>query len=411
MKILLIHQYAGNKGDRAVAFAMCNILKELQPQAQIIISTSSPSLWKQEQFYLKNSIQFVPNSWNFKDVKTLKPYWILLSKIKKYTFTIMRELFLIGRFPFISKMFINPLFYKTAQDSDLIISVGGHHFTTLLSRDLVSSINYDAMSILSLKKTFICFSQSFGPFHFHNNRNKKLTYKILSNCSSLFVREGNSIIELKQFNIQQSIIHPTYESVISLNRILQQYQQPSLRKRQIGIAIYATQERSKEAYENYVLTMANSCKYFIMQGYKIVFFPMELKNTPPDDRILIKEVIRNIDNPSECSYIDTDMPTEEHIQKVAECQCFIGHKTHSTIFALASGTPLIAIAYHPKNNEFMKQFGVEQFCINDQHLSTDILLKKFKLLQNDLNQIGEHLFQQAKVFTNNIVSDVRSICQ
>lgn len=411
MKILLIHQYAGNKGDRAVAFAMCSIIKEQHPNSEITISTSSPNLWKEDSFYTKNNIQFIPNSWDFENVGKKNSYWAVLQKIKKYTFTIMRELFLVGNYPAISRMFINPCFSKAVQTSDIVISVGGHHFTTILSRDLVSSINYDAMSVLSQKKRLICFSQSFGPFVFHNNRNKRLTYKILSNCSLLLAREKNSITELENFGISQSYIQITKESVISLNRLFTLYQRPSLREKQIGIAIYATQKRTEKNHQAYIHTIGDSCKYFVSKGYKVIFFPMELKDTAPDDRILIQEILQYINLPQQCSYIDVDMPTDIHLQAVSKCQCFIGHKTHSTIFALASGTPLIGIAYHPKTEEFMEQFGINQFCINDQELSTEVVIEKFNLLENDLDNIGKHLFEQARVFTDKVVSDLCSIIQ
>lgn len=53
MNIFLIHQYAGNKGDRAVAYAMCNLIKSIDSSINITISTSSPELWNNEPFYSK----------------------------------------------------------------------------------------------------------------------------------------------------------------------------------------------------------------------------------------------------------------------------------------------------------------------------------------------------------------------
>ena len=224
-----------------------------------------------------------------------------------------------------------------------------------------------------------------------------MTYKILSNCSLLLAREKNSITELENFGISQSNIQITKESVISLNRLFTLYQRPSLREKQIGIAIYATQKRTEKNHQAYIHTIGDSCKYFVNKGYKVIFFPMELKDTAPDDRILIQEILQYINLPQQCSYIDVDMPTDIHLQAVSKCQCFIGHKTHSTIFALASGTPLIGIAYHPKTEEFMEQFGINQFCINDQELSIEVVIEKFNLLENDLDNIGKHLFEQARV--------------
>lgn len=147
MNIFLIHQYAGNKGDRAVAYAMCNLIKSIDSSINITISTSSPELWNNEPFYSKNGIKFVSNSWCFSEASP-HCYWQTLEKVKPYTFTILRTLYLNMGKNSICKCFINPGFSKAVQNADLVLSVGGHHFTTLLSRDLVSSINYDAMAVL-----------------------------------------------------------------------------------------------------------------------------------------------------------------------------------------------------------------------------------------------------------------------
>lgn len=45
MRILLINQYSGNKGDRAVLYAMCRILKSIYRDVEITVSTSDPELW------------------------------------------------------------------------------------------------------------------------------------------------------------------------------------------------------------------------------------------------------------------------------------------------------------------------------------------------------------------------------
>lgn len=397
MKILLIHQYAGNKGDRAVAFAMCLLLKKVAPEVEITISTSSPELWKNITFFEHNKIKFIPTSWDFEHVEKNRAYWALLNKFKKYTFTIHRECYILSGRDGLCRFLINPSFYKALKVSDLVISVGGHHFTTLLSRDLVSTINYDAMSVLSLGKKLSCFSQTFGPFEFYNKRNLLLTQKILSSCEALYVREKSSIKSLNQLHIPNDAIHEVQESVIYLNVLFNSYVLPSKREKKIGIAIYATQKRSHEIMEQYIRAIAGSVKHFIQKGFQIVFFPMELKNSGPDDRPLIREIMQIVGADKEsCGYIDVDMNTELHLYEVSKCQLFIGHKTHSTIFALTSGTPLVGIAYHPKTREFMKQFDVEDYCIDDENLTAEILIRKVERLLENMDAIGEYTFQRAR---------------
>ena len=67
----------------------------------------------------------------------------------------------------------------------------------------------------------------------------------------------------------------------------------------------------------------------------------------------------------------------------------MGHKTHSQIFSLVAGTPLLAIAYHKKTEDFMAQFTLEQYCIVDTKLSTEKLVEIFIEINQNLNQISE----------------------
>ena len=169
MNILLFNQYAGNKGDRAVLYATCQMLKRIHPDANIIVSTSSPELYDGYSYYRDNNIEFIPTAWDYTRVKDCAFYWKMLNKVSKYTFTILREVYLRKCCYGITRLFINPLFRNAVRKADKIISVGGHHYCTLLSRDLVSDINFDAMAVRLQGKSFTCFSQTFGPFDFHNN--------------------------------------------------------------------------------------------------------------------------------------------------------------------------------------------------------------------------------------------------
>ncbi len=408
MNILLIHQYAGNKGDRAVLFAMCSMIKSLDNSVHISVSTSSPELWDNYEYYKEQEIEFIPSAWDYERIDRCRWYWNKINRLKKYTFTLMRECYLNGCSRLVNTFLINPIFYRIAKKADVVISVGGHHFTTILSRDLVSSINFDAMAILSMGKNLSCFSQSFGPFVFYNKRNQILTQKILQKCISLYVREDVARQYLLQLGISSSKIKDTYESVLSLNSLFKTYEYPSAREKRIGIAIYSTQLK-EENRERYVECISSFADYAIDKGYLVRFFPMELKNSLPDDRPVILDIISRIDNKNLCDFIDRDLPTDEHLREVAKCQIFVGHKTHSTIFALATGTPLIGIAYHPKTEEFMKQFSVPFYCVVDKNLSSEILMNKLDNIESELDQVGVSLFSKARVLSDKILGDLKKV--
>lgn len=409
-QILLTHQYAGNKGDRAVLYAMCILIRSLYPTCQIVVSTSHPELWVGYDYYVSNHIKFVPSAWDYSRVGKFGLYWKLLSKIQKYTFTVLRECYLRGGKRFATRLLCNPSFYKEARKSDLIISVGGHHFTTLLSRDIVSSVNFDMMSALSTNKNVICFSQSFGPFVFFNPRNKALTKQLLKDCLLLCPREAKSYRELTNLDKWlRSKIEPTFESVISLNLLFHNRKPISARNKRIGIAIYCTQERTKAAQEKYIDSFSDFCKHANSKGYSVVFFPMEIKGTGPDDRVLINEIISRVGS-SENSVIDEDLQTLEHLREVECCSMFIGHKTHSTIFALATGTPLIAIAYHPKTIEFMSQYGMDEYAISEDKLSFQNLIVLFEKMEPNAERISSDIFKKSKHYALQIKDNLQSAC-
>ena len=81
--------------------------------------------------------------------------------------------------------------------------------------------------------------------------------------------------------------------------------------------------------------------------------------------------------------------TIEHINAIAQCKVFVGHKTHSQIFSLVAATPLLAVAYHKKTEDFMAQFGLEKNCIVDTQLSTEKLIKMFDEISENLDPIGQ----------------------
>lgn len=102
---------------------------------------------------------------------------------------------------------------------------------------------------------------------------------------------------------------------------------------------------------------------------------------------------------------DVDMETQHHLEEVNKCKVFVGHKTHSTIFALATGTPVIALAYHPKTIEFLKQFGLEKNAIDDKYLSTENLCNIFENMEPELDKLSLIEYNKSIEFANRIEKD------
>jgi polysaccharide pyruvyl transferase WcaK-like protein len=407
-KILIINQYSANKGDRGVLFAMTSEL--LKHDVQITVSTHNPSLWDDYDFYRENNIKFVPWGWDFSllDDSNIfeRIYFNLLDKFKKYTYTINRKLFLKNiNYKILYKMLMNPIYYKSLKESDIVISTGGHHITTLLSIDAISSQIYDISLALSLKKKTIVWSQSIGPLDFKNKENELFVNKILDDANSIYVRDNKSYSHIKNKNT-----FDTYESVFLLSNLFKDYKLPSKRDNVVGISIYSTKQRTDNEKELYIQILADFSNFVIDKyNLKVRFLPMEIKNSEPDDRPMIYSIIEKIKQKDFCTILDKDLETAEHLLEVSKCRFFVGHKTHSIIFSLTTGTPLIALAYHPKSRDFMKQFNFEDYVIDDKDLQSKLLINIFDKLFLNFDSVGSHSILRSKEMSNKISNDLLNV--
>ena len=78
------------------------------------------------------------------------------------------------------------------------------------------------------------------------------------------------------------------------------------------------------------------------------------------DAAIIRAIVDRCGRPEACSVLETSQATSEQIRAMAECAIFVGHKTHSVVFALSVAVPIVAVAYHPKTKDFMSQFGLSE---------------------------------------------------
>ncbi|GEM_PF-502986 len=408
-KILIINQYSSNKGDRAVLYSLLRLL-EPYGNCQITVSTSTPAEWE-NQFEDRN-INIVPWGWDY-SVKIKNPVirfgFFLLRRIKPLTYSLLRSVLIREMPAFLVRLLVNPSFYRAARNSDLIISTGGHHITTLLARDAISSQLFDLACCIHMKKKVVLWSQSIGPLVFSNPRNETFVRKVLQGVGVIYAREKKSSELAISMGIDPEKVKITYETVISLNE-LAEYKPATDRKNIVGISVYSTVSRSPEELNNYVTILSNFADYCVERlNCEVLFIPMELKGSGPDDRWLVNKVISNTKNKSNCSVVDKDLDALSHFKLVEECRYFVGHKTHSVIFALAAGTPLIALAYHPKTVEFMNQYGLKDYVIPDSELNYEKLVSAFNKMMEDADRLGKKIFSKSRDIARTIRSDFNTI--
>jgi polysaccharide pyruvyl transferase WcaK-like protein len=404
--ILIINQFSSNKGDRAVLYSILRLLDSYK-NFSITVSTSNPADWKDK--YSKRKIRFVPWGWDYhinSHNKVLKLKFFILRRFQRYTYPLIR-LALKTRLPAsLIKTFINSEFFDALVNSDLVISTGGHHITTLLAKNAISSQLFDLACCIIMNKKTILWSQTIGPLDFTNRRNEVFVRSLLMRIESAYLRDKSSSEFLLKMGVREDHFFSTCETVLSISDLNSSNKPFYERDNVTGISIYSTKNRTKEELHHYIKTISRFADHCVEKySCSVLFIPMELKNSGPDDRGLIAQIINNTNHKAECSIADEDLSTEDHFKLVQNCRYFIGHKTHSVIFALATATPLVALAYHPKTSEFMEQYDLKRFSIPDEELSPELLINTFDKLTKEAEVLSEQIFEKSKSISQKISRD------
>lgn len=392
MKALVINQCSTNKGDRAVLFF---VLRELTRNGidQITVSASNPEYWEEWPDFPETAVRIIPWGWDNSRKKDVGFWGKVIHRIQKVilkrriNFPLVRNALIAGKRPWYLRFLVNRQFIKALREADIVISTGGHHITTMFVPDAVTPQILDMAVALLYEKPLLLWSQSIGSFKFKSPKSRLMVQKILSGAGQIFIRDEDSAEQIKEMQVSMEHVSKTRESVFGLCDIVKSRTKPSNRPLVMGISVYVhTRANRLKEHENNPRYFASLIDHAIEAGYKVRFFPMELQGT---DRRFIEAVINNVNKKENCEIIEGFPGTLDHINKIAQCKMFVGHKTHSQIFSLLAATPLLAIAYHKKTEDFMAQYGLEKYCITDEQISTEKLIELFDEINNNLDFINE----------------------
>jgi polysaccharide pyruvyl transferase WcaK-like protein len=392
MKVLVINQCSTNKGDRAVLFF---VLRELARNGvdQVTVSASNPEYWEDKPDFPERGVRVIPWGWDNSRKKGVGFLGKVIHRVQKVIlkrrihFPLVRNALIAGKRPWYLRFLVNKQFAEAAKDADIVLSTGGHHVTTMFVPDAVTPQIFDMAAALLYDKPLVLWSQSIGPFVFKSPKSRLMVQKILSGACRIFIRDEASAEQIKNLGISLEHVSKTRESVFGLCDIVKSRIRPSDRSEVMGVAVYVhTRANRLKEHEEHQRYFASLIDHAIEAGYKVRFFPMELQGT---DHPCIEAVINNVVQKEICEIVEGFPGTSDHINAVAQCKMFVGHKTHSQIFSLMAATPLLAIAYHKKSEDFMAQFGLEKYCITDTQLSTEKLIKLFDEINNNLDSINQ----------------------
>lgn len=393
MKVLVACQSATNKGDRAIAEYLISQL--LESKHEVVLSTTHPKLWKN----ISDKISVIGMGYK-------STYENINNRFIKKVFSAFNRL-ICDKMLFASLIspkgkhrlcrYVSKEFIASVKEADLVIVTGGHHITSIREKNALFQFTYDIGLVSLYAKRYVLWSQTIGPLEFSSNKAKNFIENIIKNAEKVFIRDENSLSCIKSVYGNFDNLVKTYDSVFGYGDI--EVREVLEREKKVGISIFNGLKKAFKTYD----VIAQMLDLFALDGYTIEFFRMEHDNYEQDN---IKHIVSLMKQKADIKIYPFLSKTQDHLKEVASCRCFIGYKTHSIIMALTTATPLIAIAYHKKSADFMKDFGLEEYVVSDEELSVENSNRLVRKLNENLQEIQLKEKKVAQLMAKQLKSDL-----
>lgn len=402
MNVLLLPQVSTNKGDRAVLHFMLDGLIDCGV-TKITVATDNPMNWSGYRTFRGHSIEFIPFAWmTLAEAEARVPfhsvrYYCLRARSKARErfyltvgYAVVRAAIVKHRWRRAARTLAylcNRRLWHSIQRADLALTTGGHRLTTLLQPDVVGSQSFGMALVVLAGRRMVHWSQTIGGFEFKAEDNRLLISAIINHADRVYVRDEESLRHMEGLLADRSKASVTYDSVFGLGQLAESYSAvpPSARPKRLGISVYTGARGREVSYAKYVESLATLVKRCVADGYEVVFFPMHLRDK--NEMQHFEDIRLRSGYPKACRILAAELDTAEHLREVAQCRLFVGHKTHSIIFALTCCTPLIAIAYHFKTLEFMRQCGLSEYAFPERETSEARLIALYERLERNLASV------------------------
>jgi polysaccharide pyruvyl transferase WcaK-like protein len=97
---------------------------------------------------------------------------------------------------------------------------------------------------------------------------------------------------------------------------------------------------------------------------------------------------RNIPTDAPLLIAEPALTVKELLRQLGETQAVISPRYHNLVMALIQNKPVIALSDHAKLDSLATDFGLTQYLLPLGNLSPDVLIGRFKQLENDIERLG-----------------------
>lgn len=371
MNILIIHAHTSNRGDEAAVKSMVDELLLKYPRANITISLTGITPYPN----LPSQVMLIDR---FPKVR---------ARLEQFEFFI--AIFTKGNFVFTKsgKEFLNAV-----ENADLVIHApGGPSIGDIYYK--VEILYLLCLDFIRKKgKRYMFYAPSMGPFKITKRNN--LRKKILLGAQKIIVRDPISLQYIKELipdiNVIQTLdsaLQHDIDIVTNKNKYLQYHGLRNFVESHnmcIGITITDLQwhplYKNKAIVKNIPIIFNEFIESKIKEGYGIIFIP-QLYGAG-NDTIVMKTYMKEKHTFMVDAFLDEyDAYFQQYL--ISILHAVVGMRYHSNIFSAKMGTPFISISYEQKMKGFMQSINMEDYCIELDDISLQLLDEKYMVLESN----------------------------
>ncbi len=406
MKLLIINQNPGNRGDEAAGKALLRALGEIRNIQQIDILYKTVNTLEDEKLTIvteqdvKHHPSVIPSF--FDKALIILSFFLPLSLVRVL-------------------LKISPLKrqYKLIEDADVIVSasggvnIGPYKDWGYLWRLYIS---------LKLNKPLAVYSISFGPIP-NNKLYKSVSLYVLRKVGFLSLRDEQSQAYAKEYDIKHipSIDTAFLDSKFSkelpveLNGIKQ-------RKYVVVVpnALYLWHPYYKnintESLDKIYLEIIN---FFTNKGIRVILLP-QLFGSQNDSKYFIK-LCKNLPNNQDVELVSDNYSCDIQQSIINNAEFLVGARYHSIVFAIRGEIPFIALSYEHKMEYMLSSLSLDKYAvvlegnllqgsssqivkkIEDSFANREMIKQELSLANKKSKNIARKTFLSLKAFLEDIV--------
>jgi len=406
MNILIINLHSSlNLGDAAIMEETLRQLRVVLPDAHFTLATNNPDT--HVQYAAQASVVGTFKSWVYRVDRDKQIRYNLLAIPLALTTAVVAGLTFrfFGRPLYLTRDPEKRRLMEAYFSADLVVNSGGHILTTLRR----AAFSYVIIALSSLYaplvgKPLYMFPQTIGPFHARPHR--WLAEAVLRHTRIVLVRDQelfdeairSSAIRRKTLCLPDAAFGLAPGDQERGWEILHEIGiEPMPHMPTVGMTVLQWGEirRSFEHQSEYEQAMVSLMRYIVreMDGRVLLFGQGLGPSYMEDDRLLARRLRDKADLPPDRAVVIGHVKTPRGLVDVySTLDILVGTRMHSSIMAMVSNVPVLAVAYTLKKHRgVFRGIGMERWVCDIETINGDRLIEAFRQAWAARKETRRHL--------------------